>query len=111
MVRTVLSMMVRAGCEPHFEQVWAAAAQAISQHPGNINQVLVRDASEHRRYLIFSDWADEESLRAFESSPTRRALSSALDELRESAEKTVCEVLTTIPARSEGKGHERASHL
>lgn len=103
MVRTVLSMLVRAGCEPHFEQMWAAAAQAISQHPGNINQVLVRDASEHRRYLIFSDWTDEDALRAFEASPTRRLLSTALAELRESAEKTVCEVLTTVPAKSEGK--------
>jgi heme-degrading monooxygenase HmoA len=97
MIRTVLSMVVRAGCEPEFEQTWSAAAAAISGQPGNLSQTLSRDAGERRRYVITSDWASAEALRSFESSAPRRALSAALESLRETASKNVLDVIATIP--------------
>jgi heme-degrading monooxygenase HmoA len=100
MIRTVLSMVVRPGCEPDFEETWVAAAEAISRYPGNLNQTLMRDATERRRYVITSDWTNATALRAFESSDQRRALSAALESLRESAEKTVLEVVTHLRGRA-----------
>jgi heme-degrading monooxygenase HmoA len=91
MVRTVLSMVVRPGAERELEQVWTATAPAISDFPGSLNHAMMRDAGEHRRYVIFGDWASAGALRAFEVSDERRALSAALEPLRESARKSVLE--------------------
>lgn len=96
MVRTVLSMVVWPGAEREFEEVWATAAHAISDFPGNLSQTLMRDADEHRRYVIFSDWESADALHAFEVSDRRRALSTALEALRESARKNVLDAVTTI---------------
>lgn len=99
LVKTVLSMVVRPGCEPAFERIWAAAARSISECPGNIEQTLTRDENEQRRYVIISDWLNLDALRAFESSDERRKLSTALEPLRESATRSVLDVVANLPGR------------
>lgn len=97
-VRTVLSMVVREGCERRFEEEWRTAAAGIARFPGNLTQTLARDRGHERRYVIISDWAGADALESFEPSPERKALSAVLETLRESAEKSVLEVVTRIDA-------------
>ncbi len=103
LVKTVLSMVVRPGCESDFEKAWAAAARSISEHPGNVEQTLTRDENEQRRYVIISDWLSRDALRAFESSDERREFSAALEPLRESATKSVLAVVADRPGRDGGR--------
>lgn len=103
MVRSVLSMTVRAGCEGDFERIWRAAAERIARSPGNLGQSLSYDQSEPRRFVIASDWESREALRRFEGSPERVALSGALEPLRESASKSVLDVVVVV----EGKASQR----
>lgn len=100
MVRSVLSMLVRAGCEAEFERLWRASAERIARHPGNLGQSLSYDQAQPRRFVIASDWASREALRAFEVSPERIALSGGLDLLRESASKSVLEVVAVVEGRA-----------
>lgn len=104
MIRAELSMVVRPGAGPELEQVWAAAARTIREFPGNLHQTLSRDTDEPRRYVITSDWATPEALREFETSGQRRALSAALESLRESASKHVLDVVTTVEGAFERTG-------
>jgi heme-degrading monooxygenase HmoA len=97
MIRTVLTMVVREGSQARFEAVWRAAADRIAGHPGNRGQSLARDTREPRRYVITGDWADRAALAAFEGSADRIALSAGLDPLRESAGKSVQELLSVVP--------------
>jgi quinol monooxygenase YgiN len=89
MVRTVLKMRVREGCERSFEDVWAEAAPKIRQYAGLLGQSLLREKDQPRTYVIMADWETIDHLDAFENSPVRRALSAALTPLREAAQKTV----------------------
>lgn len=96
MIRTVLSMLVREGCEQEFEQTWRASAERIARYPGNLGQTLSRDEKQPRMFVIASDWASREALQSFEGSEERVALSARLNELRESASKSVLEVIASI---------------
>ncbi|GAA0538080.1 hypothetical protein GCM10010172_19210 [Paractinoplanes ferrugineus] len=96
MVRTVLSMLVRAGSEAEFERIWRAAAAEIALWPGCRGQTLLRDAAEPRQFVISSDWDDRSALRLFEGSSVRRQLSAGLDPLREKSAKNVFSVVTTV---------------
>lgn len=89
MVRTVLRMRVREGCEDTFKSAWAQAAPRIREHPGLLGQSLLQEQEEPRTYVIMADWASQAHLAAFENSPDRRAFSAALEPLREAAQKTV----------------------
>jgi heme-degrading monooxygenase HmoA len=92
MVRAVLTMLVREGCERDFEDIWKTA-MAGDQPPGSIGQALTCDPRERRRYIITGDWESRDALRAFESSPERRAMSAAFEPLRESASKQVLDII------------------
>ena len=101
MIRTILTMQVRPGAEPEFEQAWLSAADGISRYPGNRGQSMMRDADEPGRYFITGDWQDADALREFQRSPQREALSAALDPLRVSATRGVTEVLHQLDAYQE----------
>jgi heme-degrading monooxygenase HmoA len=88
-IRTVLKMRVREGCEGAFEHAWAEAAPKIREYAGLLGQSLLRESDQPRTYLIMADWDSHAHLQAFEHSPVRRALSAALTPLREAAQKTV----------------------
>ena len=104
MVRTVLKMRVREGCERPFEDVWAEVAPRVREYPGLLGQSLLREKDQPRTYMIMADWETAEHLRAFEESPVRQALSAALTPLREAAQKTV---LDDIGEREPAAPHGR----
>ncbi|GIH18589.1 hypothetical protein Raf01_67610 [Rugosimonospora africana] len=96
MVRTVLAMRAREGCEQRFEAEWLGAAEEIRQLPGCLRQDLVRDADDPRSYLIISDWADRDRLDAFGRSEHRDRLLAMIRELRESAQRHTYQVLHSV---------------
>ncbi|WP_406088508.1 putative quinol monooxygenase [Kitasatospora purpeofusca] len=96
-IRTTLSMIVRPGREREFERTWLAAAEQSSRRPGALGQALLRDPSEPRHYTVTADWATHEDLAAYQASDHRVALSTALEQLRESAARSVLEVVAQLP--------------
>jgi heme-degrading monooxygenase HmoA len=106
-VRTLLRMRTREGCEAEFEQAWRRAAEEISRVPGNLRQELLRDADDPRTFLITADWADRAAVDGFGRSSAREALTAALRELREDASRSTYEALAVVPAQQgtqEGTG-------
>lgn len=101
MIRTMLSMLVRQGEEEKFQQIWSDAARQISSFPGQRGQSMMCDLDQPRLFTITADWNSREALGAFQGSPVRVGLSAALDPLRESATKSVVEVIETVAASPE----------
>ncbi|MFA1548312.1 antibiotic biosynthesis monooxygenase [Actinomadura chokoriensis] len=95
MIRAVLTMLVREGCEAAFEDVWRRAMRD-TQPRGSLGQALTCDPQLRRRYIITGDWESSEALRAFESSAERRSMSAAFEPLRESASKQVLEIIARV---------------
>jgi len=93
MIRAVLSMVVREGAEAEFEREWLAAAAITRNEPGAIRQTMLRDPGTPRHYTICADWAAPLHLSAYQQGPHRRALSAALEPLRESASRSLLEVV------------------
>jgi heme-degrading monooxygenase HmoA len=91
MVRAVLTMLVRKGCERSFEEAWRKAMMAPL--PGSLGQAMTCDAQQRRLYVITGDWESRDALKAFEKSAGRRAMSAAFEPLRESASKQVLEII------------------
>jgi 2-polyprenyl-6-methoxyphenol hydroxylase-like FAD-dependent oxidoreductase/heme-degrading monooxygenase HmoA len=104
-VRTLLRMRVREGAEAQFEAAWQAAAAQIAAVPGNIRQELLRDAGDPRTFLIAADWADKAAVDAFGRSSAREALTAALRDLREDADRSTYELLYGLT------GGEQGSHV
>lgn len=98
MRRVMLSMLVKEGCEERFVDTWKAFAPRVGAQPGNGGQVMLRDTKDPRVFLIASDWRDEDSLKSFQESSLRRDLSSALNELRETARNWQFEVVARYGA-------------
>lgn len=66
--RVMLTLEVDPGLAAEFEQVWQDGAAVITGHPANLGHWLARSTATEHRYYIVSDWVDEKSFRAFESS-------------------------------------------
>jgi heme-degrading monooxygenase HmoA len=92
MVRAVLTMLVREGCEHNFEEIWRKAMEAPLE--GSLGQVMMCDSKQRRLYVITGDWESREALKAFEESAGRRAMSASFEPLRESASKQVLEIIS-----------------
>ena len=101
LVRTVLAMRAREGCEQRFEAEWLSAAEQIRALDGCLRQDLVRDADDPRSYLIISDWADPERLDAFGRSEHRDRLLRVVRDLRESAQRHTYQVLHSVQPEPE----------
>lgn len=99
MLRSILTMAVRDGCEGEFERVWARWAEQISLLEGQCGQSLARDQQQPHTYIVAADWATAEDLEAFGRSDLRLSLSAALEPLRTSASKSIAEVLHTVEGR------------
>jgi heme-degrading monooxygenase HmoA len=67
--RVLLQVEVRPGLEDAFEQEWRAGSEVVAGQPANRGHWLSRSEKEERTYYVVSDWTDEPSFRAFESSP------------------------------------------
>lgn len=98
MIRTVLDMKVRDGCAAAFERTWQDAATVASGYPGAVSQTMLRSPEDPLRYTITADWDSPESLTAYQHSEDRKALSATLDLLRESATKSLLEVVAHVGA-------------
>ena len=98
MIRAVLRLRVRPGREEEFEAVWREISGSVRDTPGNLRQVLLRDAGDPRCYVISSDWETAAAFRSFERSPEQDVLTAPLRALRESAEMTVHEVVASVEA-------------
>ncbi|WDZ87272.1 putative quinol monooxygenase [Micromonospora cathayae] len=101
MIRTMVWMRTREGCEQLFEAEWLAAAEKIRTLDGCLCQELIRDADDPRSYLIVSDWTDRERLDAFGRSEYRDHLMRVIQELRESAQRNTYQVLRTVRGEPE----------
>ncbi|WP_131736988.1 antibiotic biosynthesis monooxygenase [Actinomadura roseirufa] len=91
MVRAVLTMLVREGCESSFEEIWRKAMKAPPR--GSLGQAMMCDEKQRRLYVITGDWESRDALEAFEGSAGRQAMSAAFEPLRESASKQVLELI------------------
>ncbi|MFG3043357.1 putative quinol monooxygenase [Streptomyces sp. NPDC048202] len=104
MLRTVLEMVVREGCEDRFRAAWLETAQVAAELPGCIAQSLLRDPRDPRTCLVMADWADQSALDAFQKSPERERLSARLEPFRESARKNVLDVVELVPGSASMRG-------
>ncbi|MFE2286220.1 putative quinol monooxygenase [Streptomyces sp. NPDC059443] len=104
MLRTVLEMVVREGCEDEFRAAWLETAQAAARLPGCVAQSLLRDPRNPRNRLVMADWADQAALEAFQNGPERERLSARLEPFRESARKQVLDVVEHLPGAASMKG-------
>jgi heme-degrading monooxygenase HmoA len=67
--RVLLRVEVRPGLETDFEGEWRAGSEVVAGQPANRGHWLSRSDKEDSTYYVVSDWTDEPSFRAFESSP------------------------------------------
>ncbi|MFE4370219.1 antibiotic biosynthesis monooxygenase family protein [Streptomyces sp. NPDC056835] len=96
MIRTVLDMKVREGCATAFERAWRDAAAVAAGYPGAIAQTMLRSPDDPLRYTITADWASRASLTAYQLSEDRKTLSATLDQLRESAAKSLLDIVAHV---------------
>ena len=100
MVRTTLTMKVKAGREADFEQAWRRIAERVRAAPGNVRQTLCRDPQDPSSFVITSDWESRERFHECERSPEQDVLTAPLRELRESARMSVHDVVVHLEGRS-----------
>ncbi|MEU5726495.1 FAD-dependent monooxygenase [Micromonospora sp. NPDC047738] len=67
MIRTMVRMRARPGCEPAVAAAWRTAAGQIAGLAGNLRQDLLLDASDPRVFVVVTEWADESALRDYEN--------------------------------------------
>ncbi|MFJ9084534.1 MULTISPECIES: antibiotic biosynthesis monooxygenase family protein [unclassified Streptomyces] len=89
-------MKVRDGCAEAFERTWRDAAAMTSDYPGALAQTMLRSPDDPLRYTITADWDSRENLAKYQLSEDRKALSATLDQLRESATKSLLDVVAHI---------------
>jgi heme-degrading monooxygenase HmoA len=100
MIRATLHLKIRSGRELEFRRAWKDVAAEVSRLPGNLRQSLTRNERDPSTFTITSDWADEDSFRAFERSPEQDALTATLRELRESASMTVDHLVAHVDSEA-----------
>lgn len=84
--RVMLRMNVKPGAETDYERTWLEVGQAITGHPANLGQWLLRADGEDNVYFIVSDWTDEASFREFERSDAHVAHRTKLHPYRTGGE-------------------------
>jgi heme-degrading monooxygenase HmoA len=100
MIRATLQLKVRSGRELEFQRAWEDVAAEVGRLPGSLRQALIRQEGDPCVFTITSDWADEESFRAFERSPEQDALTATLRALRESASMQVDDLLLHVDSEA-----------
>jgi quinol monooxygenase YgiN len=100
MVRTVLEMTVREGSEAAFQAAWLHTARFAVGLPGCVAQTLLRDPDRPSEFVIMADWADRETMAAFQDSPEREELSARLELFRVGARKRVLETVEHLTAHA-----------
>jgi antibiotic biosynthesis monooxygenase (ABM) superfamily enzyme len=95
-IRTVLQMRVRPGRTAEFELAWRTAAAVAARYPGAGRQTMLRDPADPLQYTITADWATREDLTRYQRGPDREALSAVLERLRQSAVKSLLDVVCHV---------------
>jgi len=95
--RVILRMQVIDGLESGFEAAWRDGADVIGREPANLGQWLSRSDSEPGVYYIVSDWVDEPSFRAYETSERHRLHRAALHPYRSGGSMSTTHLLATVP--------------
>lgn len=98
--RVLLRMQVVPGREEQFEEAWRTGAETIAAEPDNLAQWLSRSQDEDGVYYIVSDWRDEPSFRAYETSERHRRHRARLHPYRSSGSMTTM----TVVAAASGRG-------
>ncbi|WP_277744850.1 antibiotic biosynthesis monooxygenase [Streptomyces sp. LX-29] len=93
----LLRAEIVAGLEVDFEQVWSGIGAAVTEHPDNLGQWLMRSRDEPGVYFIISDWTNEERFRAFERSAAHIEHRRKLHPFRTGGSMTVMDVAAALP--------------
>lgn len=102
--RVLLRVNVRPGMGADFERTWLSIGGAVTAHPANRGQWLLRGADDdgpHEVYYIVSDWTDEAGFRAFEHSDEHVVHRERLHPYRSGGSMTTMRVLHHLPAVAE----------
>jgi heme-degrading monooxygenase HmoA len=96
--RVLLRLQINQGMERDFEQMWPRIGNAVTAHPANRGQWLLRGAGEPATYYIMSDWTGEPQFRAFEHSPAHAEHRKLLGRYRCAVSMTTMHVVYHLPA-------------
>lgn len=83
MIRTMLRMRARQGCEPAVRSAWRTVAGRIGGLAGNLRHELLLDALDPRGFVVVTEWADEAALRAYRDGPVAARLAELVRPLTE----------------------------
>jgi heme-degrading monooxygenase HmoA len=100
MIRATLDMKIRPGRELEFQRAWQDVAEEVRRLPGSLRQALTRNQCDPGAFTITSDWADEDSFRAFECSREQDALTATLRALRESGSMRVDDLVAHLDSEA-----------
>lgn len=100
--RVWLTVQVVPGKESGFEQAWVTGHELITAQEANLGHWLYRSSTEEQTYYVVSDWRDETSFRAFESSPAHLAHRKELYPFRSGGAMAVMTELNGAAARTSG---------
>lgn len=95
--RVLLRMRIRDGAERDFERTWLEIGDAITGHPANLGQWLLRSGDEPGVYYIISDWTDEPSFRDFEHSPEHVTHRELLHPYRSGGTMSTMHIVHSLP--------------
>ncbi len=83
MIRTMVRLRARPGCEPAVASAWHAAHAAIGELPENLLRDLFVDATDPRSCFVVTEWTDEAALRDYEQGPIAARFAEAVRPLCE----------------------------
>jgi heme-degrading monooxygenase HmoA len=98
--RVLLRMELNPGAGPDFERTWLEIGDAITDHPANRGQQLLRDTDDEDVYYIISDWIDEPGFRAFETSDAHLGHRTRLHPYRRGGSMSTMISRVWLPARA-----------
>ncbi|MFE9955234.1 FAD-dependent monooxygenase [Micromonospora sp. NPDC005299] len=85
MIRTMLRLRARQGCEPAVRSAWGTVAGQVGGLAGNLRHELLLDALDPRGFVVVTEWADEAALRAYRNGPVAARLAELVRPLTEPA--------------------------
>ncbi|MFC0032775.1 FAD-dependent monooxygenase [Micromonospora chaiyaphumensis] len=85
MIRTMLRLRARPGCEPAVRSAWRTVAGQVGGSAGNLRHELLLDALDPRGFVVVTEWADEAALHAYRDGPVAARLAELVRPLTEAA--------------------------
>ncbi|MGC9668381.1 antibiotic biosynthesis monooxygenase family protein [Planosporangium sp. 12N6] len=101
-LRVLLQIDVQPGREREFERLWREHSSRIRELPDNHGQWLLRRTDDPSRYVVLTDWTDEESFRAFERSEAQQEYLRRLRPLRAGGGMTLLTLVDEQPPVTAG---------